>query len=114
MARKRFSPEQINIKFREAEAELAKGKIVVQMVRKLGITGQPCCRWSDVPSVGARRDFVPTGLVDQQSAIEIKTTYRLWQSRPALDVNLPNVPKSCILPCEEWDVVAVQCKDWYP
>jgi putative transposase len=45
MARKRFSAEQIITKLREAEVELAKGKPVVQMVRKLGVTEQTYYRW---------------------------------------------------------------------
>ena len=45
MARKRFSPEQIITKLREAEVELAKGKPVVQVVRKLGVTEQTYYRW---------------------------------------------------------------------
>ncbi len=45
MARKRFSAEQIITKLREAEVELAKGKPVVQIVRKLGVTEQTYYRW---------------------------------------------------------------------
>jgi putative transposase len=45
MSRKRFSAEQIITKLREAEVELAKGKTVVKVVRKLGITEQTYYRW---------------------------------------------------------------------
>ena len=45
MARKRFSAEQIITKLREAEVELAKGKAVAQVVRKLGVTVQTYYRW---------------------------------------------------------------------
>ena len=45
MARKRFSAEQIITKLREAEVELAKGKAVGQVVRKLGVTEQTYYRW---------------------------------------------------------------------
>jgi putative transposase len=44
MARKRFSPEQIIRKLREAEVLLSKGLTVPQAVRKLGVT-QPYYRW---------------------------------------------------------------------
>ncbi len=45
MARKRFSPEQIITKLREAEVELSKGQTVGQVVRKLGITENTYYRW---------------------------------------------------------------------
>jgi putative transposase len=45
MARKRFSPEQIIRKLREAEVLLSKGLTVPQAVRKLGVTQQTYYRW---------------------------------------------------------------------
>ena len=45
MARKRFTAEQIISKLREAEVELAKGKSIGQVVKKLGITEQTYYRW---------------------------------------------------------------------
>ena len=45
MPRKRFTPEQIITKLREAEVELAKGLTTVDVVRKLGITEQTYYRW---------------------------------------------------------------------
>jgi len=45
MARKRYSPEAIIMKLREAEVELSKGQTVKEVVRKLGITEQTYYRW---------------------------------------------------------------------
>lgn len=45
MARKRFSPEQIITKLREAEVELSRGCPVAQVVRKLGVSEQTYYRW---------------------------------------------------------------------
>jgi transposase-like protein len=45
MPRKRFSPEQIIAKLREAEIELSKGRAVAQVVRKLGVSEQTYYRW---------------------------------------------------------------------
>lgn len=45
MARKRFSPEQIITKLREAEVLLSKGRPVPQVVRKLGVSEQTYYRW---------------------------------------------------------------------
>ena len=45
MARKRYSPEQIVRKLREAEVELAKGQPVRAVCKKLGITDQTYYRW---------------------------------------------------------------------
>jgi len=45
MARKRFTPEQIISKLREAEVETVRGMTVAEVVRKLGITEQTYYRW---------------------------------------------------------------------
>jgi len=45
MARKRFGAEQIIPKLREAEVELAKGRTVGQVCKKLGVTEQTYYRW---------------------------------------------------------------------
>jgi len=46
MARgKKFTAEQIIGKLREAEVELARGKTVPEVVRKLGVTEQTYYRW---------------------------------------------------------------------
>ena len=45
MPRKRFTAEQIIPKLREAEVELAKGRTVAQVVKKLGVTEQTYYRW---------------------------------------------------------------------
>ena len=45
MSRKRFSPEQIIGKLREAEVALAQGQTVGQVCRTLGIAEQTFYRW---------------------------------------------------------------------
>ena len=45
MSRKRFQPEEIITKLREAEVLLAKGDTVGQVVRRLGVTEQTYYRW---------------------------------------------------------------------
>jgi putative transposase len=45
MSRKRFTPEQIITKLREAEVELAKGQRAVEVCRKIGVTEQTYYRW---------------------------------------------------------------------
>ncbi len=45
MPKKRFTAEQIIPKLREAEVELAKGRTVAQVVKRLGVTEQTYYRW---------------------------------------------------------------------
>ena len=45
MPKKRYSPEQIIAKLREAEVELAKGQTTPQVCKKLGISDQTYYRW---------------------------------------------------------------------
>ena len=45
MSRKRYTPEQIIGKLREAEVALAQGETVAQVCRTLGITEQTFYRW---------------------------------------------------------------------
>jgi len=45
MARKRFSPEQIIVKLREAEIFESKGLTQVEAAKKLGIAEQTLLRW---------------------------------------------------------------------
>ena len=45
MARKRFSPEQIIVKLREAEIFESKGLSQVEAAKKLGIAEQTLIRW---------------------------------------------------------------------
>jgi putative transposase len=45
MPRKRYAPEQIIHKLREAEVELAKGQTTPEVIRKLGISEQTYYRW---------------------------------------------------------------------
>ena len=41
---KKFTAEQIIARLREAEVDLARGKTVPEVVRKLGVTEQTYCR----------------------------------------------------------------------
>ncbi|NIO17567.1 MAG: transposase, partial [Deltaproteobacteria bacterium] len=45
MSRKRFTPEQIVKKLREAEILINKGQNVAEVIRKLGESEQTCYRW---------------------------------------------------------------------
>ena len=45
MSRKRFTPEQIIAKLREAEVALAQGQTAAQVCRSLGIVEQAFYRW---------------------------------------------------------------------
>ena len=45
MARKRLTAEQVIMKLREAEADLAQGKTVGQVCKQMGVTRQTYYRW---------------------------------------------------------------------
>ncbi len=45
MARKRYTPEQIINKLRQAEVEIANGATVAQVCKKIGVTEQTYYRW---------------------------------------------------------------------
>jgi putative transposase len=45
MSQKRYTPEQIINKLREAEVELSKGATVPQACKKIGVTEQTYYRW---------------------------------------------------------------------
>jgi len=45
MAKKRYTPEQIVAKIREADVELAKGQTTPQVCKKLGVSEQTYYRW---------------------------------------------------------------------
>ncbi len=45
MARKRFTTEQIIHKLRLAEVEIAKGKLIPEACRQIGVTEQTYYRW---------------------------------------------------------------------
>ncbi len=45
MPQKRFTPEQIVAKLREAEVQQAKGQSIAETCRQLGITDQTYYRW---------------------------------------------------------------------
>ena len=43
--RKRYTPEQIIAKLREAEVELGKGRTVGEVCKQIGVTDQTYYRW---------------------------------------------------------------------
>ena len=45
MARKRYTPEQIINKLRQAEVEIANGATVAQVCKKIGVAEQTYYRW---------------------------------------------------------------------
>ena len=45
MTRKRYSPEQIIRKSREAEVMISQGKSIPQATRQIGIVDQPYYKW---------------------------------------------------------------------
>ena len=45
MSRKRFTTEQIIHKLRQAEVELAKGKVIPEACKQIGVTEQTYYRW---------------------------------------------------------------------
>jgi transposase-like protein len=45
MGQKRYTPEQIIGKLRQAEVRSAEGARVAEIVRELGVTEQTYCRW---------------------------------------------------------------------
>jgi len=45
MSRKRFTTEQIIHKLRQAEVEIAKGKLVPEVCRQIGVVEQTFYRW---------------------------------------------------------------------
>lgn len=45
MAKRRYTPEQVIKKLREAELALAEGSMVAEASRKIGVTDQTFYRW---------------------------------------------------------------------
>jgi|ERR1700722_9557222 len=45
MSRKRFSPEEIVNKLRQADVELAKGQTISAVCKQIGVTDQTYLRW---------------------------------------------------------------------
>ncbi len=45
MVKKTYTPEQIINKLKEAEVHINQGISISEVNRKIGVTGQTCCRW---------------------------------------------------------------------
>ena len=79
MGRKRFSPEQIIIKLREAEIVESKGLTQVEAAKKLGIAEQTLIRW--------RKEY--GGLrVDQARRFKELEKENIWLKRLVADLSL--------------------------
>ena len=79
MARKRFSPEQIIVKLREAEIFESKGLTQVEAAKKLGIAEQTLIRW--------RKEY--GGLrVDQARRFKELEKENIWLKRLVADLSL--------------------------
>jgi putative transposase len=66
--RKKHKPEQIVKKLREAEMELAKGAIVSDVSRKLGVSEQTYYRWKLQYGGGQADQTVKTKELERQNA----------------------------------------------
>jgi len=66
--RKKHTPEQIVKKLREAEMELAKGAIVPEVSRKLGVSEQTYYRWKQMYGGGQADQQVKTKELERQNA----------------------------------------------
>ena len=79
MGRKRFSPEQIIVKLREAEIIESKGLTQVEAAKKLGIAEQTLIRW--------RKEY--GGLrVDQAKRFKELEKENIWLKRWVADLSL--------------------------
>jgi transposase-like protein len=81
MARKRYSPEQIITKLREAEVLLSQGMTVIEAVRQLEISEQTYYRW--------RKEY---GGLDTTKAQQLKTLEKenLQLKKLVADLSLDN------------------------
>ena len=68
MKRKKHRPEQIVKKLREAEMELAKGAIVSDVSRKLGVSEQTYYRWKQQYGGGQADQQVKVKELERQNA----------------------------------------------
>lgn len=68
MKRKKHTPEQIVKKLREAEMELAKGAMVVDVSRKLGVSEQTYYRWKQQYGGGQADQQIRVKELERQNA----------------------------------------------
>lgn len=68
MKRKKHTPEQIVKKLREAEMELAKGAIVSDVSRKLGVSEQTYYRWKQQYGGGQADQQIKVKELERQNA----------------------------------------------
>ena len=68
MKRKKHTPEQIVKKLREAEMELAKGAMVSDVSRKLGVSEQTYYRWKQQYGGGQADQQIKVKELERQNA----------------------------------------------
>ncbi len=68
MKRKKHTPEQIVKKLREAEMDLAKGAVVADVSRKLGVSEQTYYRWKQQYGGGQADQQVRVKELERQNA----------------------------------------------
>ena len=68
MKRKKHTPEQIVKKLREAEMELAKGAIVSDVSRRLGVSEQTYYRWKQQYGGGQADQQIKVKELERQNA----------------------------------------------
>lgn len=68
MKRKKHTPEQIVKKLREAEMELAKGAVVADVIRRLGVSEQTYYRWKQQYGGGQADQQVRVKELERQNA----------------------------------------------
>ena len=68
MKRKKHTPEQIVKKLREAEMDLAKGAVVADVSRKLGVSEQTYYRWKQQYGGGQADQRVRVKELERQNA----------------------------------------------
>ena len=81
MPRKRFTTEQIIAKLREAEVELAQGRTVPQVCKKLGVSEQTYYRWRKEYG-GLRLDQAKRLLPSDATATPSCASSHRFRSRP--------------------------------
>ncbi len=68
MKRKKHTPEQIVKKLRESEIELAKGAMVADVSRKLGVSEQTYYRWKQLYGGGQADQQIKVKELERQNA----------------------------------------------
>ncbi len=81
MARKRFTTEQIIHKLRLAEVEIARGKLIPEACRQIGVTEQTFYRWRK--AYGGLKLDQAKHFKSLDPPSNIARLLRCWSSHPA-------------------------------